>query len=362
METVESASTVNQNGSLHLERLPDRLVLELAVMESRMKLGTFSHSGVPIVAMIDAAEERAFNLLAAARKDGAEPAFLRDMLGLIKAGPDALREVVRLAERHSGDRSLWLALGELEFLSPVPVPEQIRDASMFPQHIRNAAPGMRRIRAARAGRTLPEEEAGSLADVPEAFRRQPVFYFQNRHNVVGHGATVIWPAASEVMDFELEFGVFIGRDGRNIPRERARDHVFGYAIYNDFSARDVQADEMEAGFGPAKGKSFDGANVIGPWIVTSDDIPDPAALEASVCVNGELWGRSDSSAMLHDLDSIIAYLSRDEMLTAGEFIGLGTMGQGCGLELGRYLQHGDVVELYVERIGRLRNRVLRGGA
>ncbi|HEX4765245.1 MAG TPA: fumarylacetoacetate hydrolase family protein [Lichenihabitans sp.] len=284
------------------------------------------------------------------------------MLALIKAGPEALREVARLAEHHSGDRSLWLPLGELEFLSPVPVPEQIRDASMFPQHIRNAAAGMRRIRTARAGRSATDDEAGSRPDVPEAFRRQPIFYFQNRFNVVGHDATVTWPAASEVMDFELEFGVFIGRDGRDIPRERAREHVFGYAIYNDFSARDVQADEMEAGFGPAKAKSFAGANAIGPWIVTSDDIPDPAALEASVSVNGELWGRSDSAGMLHDLDSIIAYLSRDEMLKAGEFIGLGTMGQGCGLELGRYLQHGDVVELYVERIGRLRNRVLRGGA
>ena len=327
-----------------------------------MKLGTFSHLGLPVVAMVDAAGERAFHLVAAARKDGAEPAFLRDMLGLIKAGPDALREVARLAERYAGERSLWLALGELEFLSPVPVPEQIRDASMFPQHIRNAAAGMRRIRAARAGRALGEADTRPPADVPEAFRRQPIFYFQNRFNVVGHDATVIWPAASEVMDFELEFGVFIGRDGRDIPRERARDHVFGYAIYNDFSARDIQADEMEAGFGPAKAKSFAGANVIGPWIVTSDDIPDPTALEASVTVNGELWGRSDSSSMLHDLDSIIAYLSRDETLKAGEFIGLGTMGQGCGLELGRYLQHGDVVELSVEGIGRLRNRVLRGGA
>ena len=325
-----------------------------------MKLGTFSHSGLPIVALIDVTGGRAFHLVAAARKDGAETVVLRDMLALIKAGPEALREVARLAGRHAGDRSLWLPLGELDFLSPVPVPEQIRDASMFPQHIRNAAAGMRRIRAARAGRAPAEEEARPLAEVPEAFRRQPIFYFQNRFNVVGHDATVTWPAASEVMDFELEFGVFIGRDGRDIPREKARDHIFGYAIYNDFSARDVQADEMEAGFGPAKSKSFAGANAIGPWIVTGDEIPDPAALEASVTVNGELWGRSDSSGMLHDLDGIIAYLSRDETLKAGEFIGLGTMGQGCGLELGRYLRHGDVVELSVERIGRLRNRVLRG--
>jgi 2-keto-4-pentenoate hydratase/2-oxohepta-3-ene-1,7-dioic acid hydratase in catechol pathway len=161
------------------------------------------------------------------------------------------------------------------------------------------------------------------------------------------------------MDFELEFGVFLSKPGRNISVEKAREHIFGYTIYNDFSARDTQFEEMQGMLGPAKGKSFDAGNVLGPWIVTADEIPDPYHLEMTARVNGEVWTNSTSSGMLHSFEDIIAYVSRGETLRAGEFFGSGTVGGGCGLELDRWLKHGDVVELEVGSIGILRNRVLR---
>jgi 2-keto-4-pentenoate hydratase/2-oxohepta-3-ene-1,7-dioic acid hydratase in catechol pathway len=104
--------------------------------------------------------------------------------------------------------------------------------------------------------------------------------------VVGHGAEVIWPAATERLDFELEFGVFIGRGGKDIPESQATDHIAGYTIFNDFSARDVQLREMQGRLGPAKGKDFDTGNVIGPSLVTPDELADPYGLAAEVTAMG----------------------------------------------------------------------------
>jgi 2-keto-4-pentenoate hydratase/2-oxohepta-3-ene-1,7-dioic acid hydratase in catechol pathway len=177
-------------------------------------------------------------------------------------------------------------------------------------------------------------------------------------NVRGPGAVVHWPRYSRIMDFELEFGVFVGQSGTNIRSERAREHIFGFTIFNDFSARDTQFIEMQGGMGPTKAKSFDGANVIGPWIVTADEIPDPYSLAMAARVNGDTWTSGDSSSMLHSFEEMIAYISRDETLFPGEFIASGTMGSGCGLELDRYLKHGDEIELEIEKIGVLRNVVV----
>lgn len=111
--------------------------------------------------------------------------------------------------------------------------------------------------------------------------------------------------------------------------------------------------------GPAKGKDFDNANVLGPWIVTPDEIGDPHALKMEARVNGERWGGGTSASMHHRWPAILAHVSMGETLYAGEVIGSGTVGTGCGLEIGRQLQHGDVVELEIEKIGTLRTRVLR---
>ena len=204
-----------------------------------------------------------------------------------------------------------------------------------------------------------EQELPPLGDV---YRQMPIYYITNRMIVSGPGATVTWPRYSKVMDYELEYGVVIGRTGANVSEAKARDHIFGYTIFNDFSARDQQGMEMPGWLGPAKGKSFDGGNVLGPWIVTKDEIPDPYSLKAEVRVNGETRCSSTTEGMLFSFEQILAHMSRDETVFAGEFVGSGTIGNGCGLETGRFLEDGDVVELEFEKIGVLRNKVVRQAA
>jgi 2-keto-4-pentenoate hydratase/2-oxohepta-3-ene-1,7-dioic acid hydratase in catechol pathway len=161
------------------------------------------------------------------------------------------------------------------------------------------------------------------------------------------------------MDYELEFGCVIGRSGKNISREKAREHIFGYCIFNDFSARDAQLAEMAGQLGPAKGKDFDTGNVLGPWLVTADELTNPYDLTMTARVNGEEWSRGTSADMQFKFEDFITHVSVDEPLRAGEFLGSGTVGSGCGLELGRFLKHGDLVELEVSGLGMLKNRVLQ---
>jgi 2-keto-4-pentenoate hydratase/2-oxohepta-3-ene-1,7-dioic acid hydratase in catechol pathway len=180
--------------------------------------------------------------------------------------------------------------------------------------------------------------------------------------VKGTNTTVKWPRYSKVMDYELEFGIITKGKGANIPAAKVRDHIFGFTIFNDFSARDAQRTEMEGRLGPAKGKSFDGGNVIGPWIVTPDEIGDPYKLRMEARVNGKTRSTGMTDGMLFSFEEIIAHVSQDETLMPGEFIGSGTVGNGCGLELGWYLEHGDTIELEVEKIGVLTNKVERQDA
>ena len=149
----------------------------------------------------------------------------------------------------------------------------------------------------------------------------------------------------------------LGRTGRDICLEDARKHIFGYTIFNDLSARDAQLAEMAGQLGPCKGKDFDGANVMGPCIVTADEF-DPENARMTVLINGETIAEGNSGTMYHKFEDLIAYISRSETLHAGEILGSGTVGKGSGLEMGRLLQAGDVVELTVDGIGTLRNRIL----
>jgi 2-keto-4-pentenoate hydratase/2-oxohepta-3-ene-1,7-dioic acid hydratase in catechol pathway len=197
------------------------------------------------------------------------------------------------------------------------------------------------------------------AGVPDVWYQRPTWYKCNRFSFVGHEAEVTWPPYAELMDFECELACVIGRRGTNIPANEARDYIFGLTIFNDFSARDIQVVERPLGMGPMKGKDFDTGNVLGPWIVTLDEIGDPQALDMEARVNGERWGGGNSSAMHHTFSDILAFISQSETLHPGEVIASGTVPTGCGLELGRFLQSGDVVELEIEKIGVLRNRILR---
>ena len=156
----------------------------------------------------------------------------------------------------------------------------------------------------------------------------------------------------------MRLACVIGRGGKDISRQEAHDHIFGYMIFNDLSARDAQALEMEGRLGPAKGKDFDKGNVFGPCLVTADEIGDPYALRMLARVNGETWCDSNSSTMHWRFDDLIEHISRDETLYPGEIIGSGTVGDGCGLEHGRFLRSGDVIELEIEKIGVLKTCVV----
>jgi 2-keto-4-pentenoate hydratase/2-oxohepta-3-ene-1,7-dioic acid hydratase in catechol pathway len=264
------------------------------------------------------------------------------VLSIVEGGRNGLdRAAEALKRRHA-----VFPLAEATLLAPIPRPPQMRDFLCFEKHLVQAFGAVARMR-------------GTDPRVPEVWYERPIFYHPNRFNVCGTGAEVPWPAFSERMDFELEFGCWIGAPGKDIARERAREHIFGYSIFNDFSARDEQAKEMAGQLGPGKGKDFDNSNVLGPCLVTADELQDPYNLDMKVRVNGEEWGRGNSRDMHWKFEDCIAHASRSETLHPGEFFGSGTVGDGCGLEHMRFLEPGDVVELEVEGIGVLRNRIVR---
>ena len=329
-----------------------------------MKLATFRSGGQDKIGLVHGNNSRLFDLAAAADRNGkSNPAFV-SMLALIDAGPAALDQANALFEDSGNDKTLSVAVASVEILAPIPEPRQMRDGMSFPLHILQAPRGQLKL-AARAKNDMAELkriEAEPLGELPEIYRKQPIYYITNRFSVRGTNTTVKWPRYSKVMDYELEYGIITKNKGANIPASKAKDHIFGYTIFNDFSARDAQRVEMEGRLGPAKGKSFDGGNVMGPWIVTPDEIGDPYKLKMEARVNGKMRSQGVTDGMLFSFEEIIAHVTKDETLMPGEFIGSGTVGNGCGLELGWYLEHGDTIELDVEKIGVLKNRVERQDA
>lgn len=317
-----------------------------------MKLATYSTGDAGKIGALMADGRRLVDLQAAA---GSDPRFAT-MLSLIDAGDAGLAEARALLSDAERTGAHCDPLDTVTLLAPIPVPPQIRDFSVFPAHIVQAPTGMKKLAAALSGEPIPEIEPG---DVPAVYKAQPIYYFTNRFSVVGPETTVTWPRYSTYMDFEIELAVVLGKGGKDISVEAAGGHIFGYTIFNDFSARDAQLVEMGGMLGPAKGKSFHAGNAMGPFLVTRDEIPDVGALKASVRINGQPFMADDCSAMLHSFEEMIAFVSRDETLHAGEIFGSGTVGNGCGLEHFTFLADGDVVELEIDAIGVLRNTVVR---
>jgi 2-keto-4-pentenoate hydratase/2-oxohepta-3-ene-1,7-dioic acid hydratase in catechol pathway len=329
-----------------------------------VKLATYRSARSNAIGIVDAEAARVFDIAAAARRDGASDAGFASMLALIDADDEGLDHARSLLAKRGGEADLWLNLADIELLAPLPEPRQMRDAMSFERHIRQSPRGMLALEARAKGgepafRSALEAPVGEMAPI---YRQLPIYYITNRFTVVGPGATVFWPRYSEVMDYELEVGIVTRRTRANIPAGEAASHIFGYTIFNDFSARDRQKMEMQGRLGPAKGKSFDGSNVLGPWIVTPDELGDPETLRVEVRVNEETRARGETSGMLFSFEQILAYASQDETIHAGEFFGSGTVGNCCGLEIGRFLESGDTIELHVDRIGVLRNKVLRQSA
>ena len=305
-----------------------------------MRLVTFTvGSTLPRTGALIEGDRKVLDLQAAYGRTyhGSSP-LLGTMLDIVTAGDAALDAIGQLIE--ASHPSVCFSREETRLLAPIPVPPQMRDFLCFEKHL---------IQAFKAiGRTPPQ-----------AWYERPIFYHPSRFSVCGAEADVPWPAYCQRLDFELEFGCYIGKPGKDIARERAREHIFGYTIFNDFSARDEQSKEMAGQLGPGKGKDFDNGNPMGPCLVTADEIGDPYRLEMICRVNGEEWGRGNSRDMKWTFEDCIAHASRSETLHAGEFFGSGTVGNGCGLESLRFLKPNDVVELEVEGIGILRNRVVK---
>ena len=221
-----------------------------------MKLATFKSGGQEKIGIVHTGDTLLFDLAAAVSRNGsANPAFV-SMLALIDAGDAALEQATKVFEKHGKDESLSIKTGAAEILAPVPEPRQMRDGMSFPLHILQAPRGQLKLAARAKGdmAELARIEAEPLGELPEVYRKQPIYYITNRFSVRGTNTTVKWPRYSQVMDYELEFGIVTKSKGANISAAKARDHIFGYTIFNDFSARDAQRIEMEGRLGPAKAK------------------------------------------------------------------------------------------------------------
>ena len=295
--------------------------------------------------------------LRAAAKDHAG---LASVLTIAEGGGEGLA-LAKETEAGAGSE-FQISRASVRLLAPIQPPPQIRDCLCFEEHLVNAFQNARKLRASQADDPEAEMammERDGILTIPKIFYKQPIYYKANRFAVVGTDTDVIWPSYSNTMDFELEFGCYIGAKAKDVKVEDARAHIFGYTIFNDFTARDAQFIEMTGQLGPCKGKDFDTGNPMGPCLVTADELADPYNLTMMVRVNGEEWGRGNSSTMHWSFEDLIAHISRSETLHPGEFLGSGTVGNGCGLEQMRFLTPGDVVELEVEGIGILRNRIVK---
>ena len=190
--------------------------------------------------------------------------------------------------------------------------------------------------------------------IPEAWYEIPAYYKGATSGFVGPEEIIPWPSYTNKLDYELEFGVVIGKDGKNIKAENALDYIFGYTIFNDISARDIQKKEMAVRLGPAKGKDF--CSVIGPVIITADEFNGKEPnLKMTATINGELWSEGYTGDSHYTWAQMIEHASKEEWLLTTDFLGSGTVGTGCGLEIDKWIQPSDIIELEIERIGKLKN-------
>lgn len=308
-----------------------------------MRLATVNHNGTPLlVAAIH--DDRLLDLRQACESAGHDSAAFASMQTLIDAGERGLARARALVA--SPQQSATIAQADVTFLPPI-MPVQYRDCLVFEDHLTNCFKVM-------------EATTGRKHEVPDVWYQQPIYYKGNRMSFIGHGMDVQWPNYAEHLDIELELAIVVGKTGKNITKEDGINHIFGYTILNDVSARDAQMAEMPGQLGPCKGKDFDTGNILGPYILTADEVPHPVALNMEARVNGERWGGGNSSQMQHDFGAILAHISASETIYAGEVIGSGTVGTGCGLELGKRLADGDSFELEIEKIGILANRIVKG--
>lgn len=323
--------------------------MKLVTFEVRTPVGRF-----PRVGALDG--ERILDLnMAMARRlaDRGEPRPRRladalvppSMLELLRGGASSMataREAFDYALLAGGrlegpeGETIAYARDRVRLLAPLPDPPSLRDFIAFEAHV--AATSRKR------GQPIPPE-----------WYKAPAYYKGNPRTVFGPDEELRWPLETTKLDYELELCCVIGREGIDIPEREAPAYIAGYTIMNDFSARDVQFQEMACRLGPAKGKDF--GTAIGPCLVTPDEIADLGALRMVARVNGEVWSEGRFGTIHWTFPQMIAHVSRDEAVHPGDLFGSGTVGGGCGLELDRYLNPGDVVELEIQPIGVLRTTI-----
>ena len=260
-------------------------------------------------------------------------ATFRDLTQGISSG-DFFLDAAHRALAAADDASI--SLEEASFRAAIK-PPVLRDSLTFNGHIKNFFGNVMKTTPTRAVYERPGFFKGSTA------------------TLYGTNETIPYPSITEQLDYELEIGYVIGKPGRNVTPDNAFDHVFGITIFNDFSLRDVQKLESPIGMGAQHSKDF--AYGIGPWIVTLDEIPSVIGLEGQVRVNGEVWSNTKVEDFIWTPEETVSYVSQFDGLQPGDLIGSGTMAFGAGVELQRFLQPGDVLELELERVGVLRSPI-----
>lgn len=274
-------------------------------------------------------------------EDGIQPLPYASLMELIEAGEAGLERVRKLKDKSR------VPLEGARLHAPISRPTTLRDAYAFETHVKTA-------------------NANRGRDVPGEWYKFPIFYFTNPNNIFGPEDEIPYPSYTEALDYELEIAVVVGKPGKDIKAEEAPKHIFGYTIFNDWSARDIQREEMKVGLGPAKGKDF--ASTLGPCIITPDELEDKSVgrpgvydLDMRARVNGVERSHGNFKDLYWSFGDILARASESVNLLPGDVIGSGTVGTGCLLELtkaqGPWLNRGDVVELEIESIGILRNKV-----
>jgi 2-keto-4-pentenoate hydratase/2-oxohepta-3-ene-1,7-dioic acid hydratase in catechol pathway len=274
---------------------------------------------------------------------GGESLVARDMVAFFETGAQGralARQALAVADDYQqrgdelaaadGTRAV-LPVADVRLLAPVPRPRRIRDYLTYTEHA-----------------------AGSGLAVPPAFAAMPICYKCNIETVIGPDEPLLWPSYTGQLDFELELGFFSSDGGRDLTPAEAADRIAGVTIFNDVSARDIQLFEMSLTIGPSKGKDF--CTAMGPCVLTMDEV-DEWAVQMSARVNGEVWAAGTTKNRQFSFAEVLAWASLDETVYPGEFFALGTVGGGCGLELDRWIQPGDVVELEASGVGVLRNPV-----
>lgn len=301
-----------------------------------MRWVRYRHDAEPRVGLLDGDEIR-----------GLGPGV--DLLDLLGDDGERLAEAARRARRAPAE---VVSVESVRLGAPLPRPPSIRDFYAFEQHVRTA------------------REARGLEMDPDWYEL-PVFYFTNPHVVIGPGDPVVVPPGCERLDYELEVAAVMRQGGTDLSPGEAEARIAGLLVMNDWSARDVQAREMRQGLGPAKGKDF--ATSLGPVLVTPDELDGRRSAKAfdltmTARVNGREYSRGNLADLSWSFGEMVAYASRGSRVESGDVVGSGTVGTGCILELSLvhggdefpWLRPGDEVELTVDELGSLGNRVVAG--